>query len=97
MAEIRFHPEAQEEYEAALAWYQARNPQAAARFEAEMERVLGLMGDSPEMCPEYDDDFRFAVLRRYPYSVVFQVLPTHLYVIAVAHGARATGYWHDRT
>jgi hypothetical protein len=34
MAEARFHPEAQAEYRAALAWYQARSPQAADRFEA---------------------------------------------------------------
>jgi len=37
VANILFHPEAQAEYQAALAWYQARSPQAAARFETEMD------------------------------------------------------------
>lgn len=48
MDEVRFHPEAQ----AALAWYQARSPQAAARFEAQAEHVLGLIAASPMMFPK---------------------------------------------
>jgi hypothetical protein len=38
--DILFHPEARAEYLDALAWYQARSPQAAERFEAELERTL---------------------------------------------------------
>lgn len=37
MAEYRFHPEAQVEYEDALAWSLERSPQAASKFEAEVE------------------------------------------------------------
>jgi hypothetical protein len=70
--------------------------QAAAQFEAEMERVLGLIGASPDTFPKYDDEHRFAVLRRYPSSVVYQVQPNRVYVIAVAHGKRAAGYWQGR-
>jgi plasmid stabilization system protein ParE len=96
VADILFHPEAQAEYDAALGWYQARSPQAAARFEAEVERLLGVIGTTPELFPSYDDEHRFAVLRRFPYSLVYQVQPGRVYVIAVAHSARAPGYWQDR-
>ena len=37
MANVLFHPEAQAEYQASIAWYQARSPQAAVRFEAEVD------------------------------------------------------------
>jgi plasmid stabilization system protein ParE len=70
VADILFHPEAQAEYDAALAWYQARSLRAAARFEAEVERVLGSIGGNPDLYSSCDDEHRFAVLRRYPYSVV---------------------------
>lgn len=96
MANVAFHPEAQAEYEAALAWYQARSPRTAARFEAEVDRVLGLIGANPELYPAYDDEHRFAVLRRYPYSIIFQVQPGQVYVIAVPHSGRAPGYWRGR-
>ena len=70
--------------------------QAAAGFEVEVERVLGLIGASPDAFPRYDDEHRFAVLRRYPYSVVYQVEPNRVYVIAVAHSKRSAGYWQGR-
>jgi plasmid stabilization system protein ParE len=96
VADVRFHPEAQAEYEAALMWYQARSVRAAARFEAEMQRTLDLIAVNPDLFPPYDADHRFAVLRRYPYSVVYRVQPTQVLVIAVAHSSRSAGYWRGR-
>jgi len=94
--EIRFHPEAQAEYQEALAWYHARSPQAAARFEAELERVIGSIAAHPSMFPVYDEENRFSMLRRFPYSVVYQTLPDQVYIVAVAHSRRSAGYWHGR-
>jgi plasmid stabilization system protein ParE len=96
VAEVRFHPEAQAEYQAALAWYHARSQQAADRFEAEVERVLGSVAANPAMFPLYDDEHRFATLRRFPFSVVYQVLPDGVCVIALAHSRRRPGYWQGR-
>jgi plasmid stabilization system protein ParE len=94
--DIRFHPEAQAEYQTALGWYQARSPQAATRFEAEVERVLGLVAANPGMFPKYDDENRFTMLRRFPYSLVYQVQPGQVHVVALAHSRRSAGYWRGR-
>lgn len=96
MAKVLFHPEAQAEYDAALLWYQARSLRAAARFEVEMERVVDQIADSPARYPLYDDEHRFALLRRFPFSVVYLPLPLPVYVVAVAHSSRSTGYWQGR-
>lgn len=96
MADVAFHPEAQAEYGAALAWYQARSPRAAARLESEVERMLGLIQANPQAFPAYDNDHRYAVLRRYPYSVVYQEQPDRVLVIAIAHAGRSAGYWQGR-
>lgn len=96
MAEVRFHPEAQDEYEDALAWYRVRSHQAADRFEAEVERVVVLIAAAPAMFPPYDGVHRFAMLRRFPYSLVYRVAPDGVDVIAVAHSRRRPGYWRRR-
>jgi toxin ParE1/3/4 len=75
---------------------QSRSLQTAARFEAEVERVLGLIGSNPEMFPSYDDEHRFAVLRRFPYSLVYHVQPGQALIVAVAHSSRSPGYWQGR-
>ena len=96
VADVAFHPEAQAEYQDALAWYQTRSLRAAARFEAEVERMLGTIGSTPDLFPRYDDEHRFAVLRRYPFSLVYQVQPDRVYIIAVAHSSRSADYWQGR-
>ena len=97
MADIFFHPEAQAEYETALAWYQARSGRAATRFEAEVERVLESIAQQPDSYPRYDEEHRFALLMRLPYCIVYQVQPAGVCIVAVAHGSRAPGYWQGRT
>ncbi|MGO9115119.1 MAG: type II toxin-antitoxin system RelE/ParE family toxin [Thermoguttaceae bacterium] len=97
MVNTVFHPEAQEEYDEAIAWYQVRSPQASLRFEAEVERVIRVIESNPEILPKVDDLHRYAVLRRFPYSIVYQHWVDHIYVVAVAHGSRLPGYWQSRT
>ncbi len=97
MVNTSFHPEAQEEYEEAIAWYQDRSPQASLRFESEVERVVRVIEGNPEIFPNYDDLHRYALLRHFPYSIVYQHWIDHVYVIAVAHGSRLPGYWQHRT
>ena len=97
MAEIGFHPEAQAEYDSALEWYRVRNPTAAHRFETEVDRTLDNISRMPEMHPWYDDEHRFAVLRRFPYILVYQALDlNHVTVVAVAYSGRQPGYWFGR-
>jgi plasmid stabilization system protein ParE len=96
VADIIFHPEAQDEYEQAFAWYHARSPKAAARFEAEVQRLLDLIQLHPESFPAYDDDHRFTVLRRFAYTLVYQVQPDRILIVAVAQAGRRPGYWQGR-
>jgi plasmid stabilization system protein ParE len=65
MASVSFLPAAEQDYQEALAWYQARSVQAAAGFEAAMEVALQRLCASPELSPMCDERHRFYVLRRY--------------------------------
>jgi toxin ParE1/3/4 len=96
VADIIFHPEAQEEYEEAWRWYHERSPRAAARFEAEMARMLELVQLNPESFPAYDTEHRFFVLPHFAYTVVYQVQAEFIGIIAVAQAGRAPGYWKGR-
>ena len=58
---------------------------------------MAQIGEQPDRYGWYDDEFREAVLRRYPYSVVYRVATSgDVQVIAVAHASREPGYWRDR-
>lgn len=66
------------------------------RFADEVERVIRLVLEHPELGSPLDDELRHFVLRRFPFSVVYAVVSDVVYVVAVAHGGREPGYWRPR-
>ena len=97
MPEVSIHPEAEEDYEAALGWYLDRSVRAANRFEAAFQRALDSIQSDPELHPRYDELYRFCPLRRYPYLVIYRVDVDEVRVMAVAHARRRPGYWRRRS
>lgn len=94
---IRFHPEAEREYLSSLLWYSERSPSAALDFEAEFQRAISAIEESPERWSSYLSHCRRYVLRRFPFSIVYRVRDAEVVVFAVAHGHRRPGYWRGRT
>jgi plasmid stabilization system protein ParE len=91
-----FHPEAELElYEAALR-YEAEVPELGHRFGEEVERVIHLLLEHPEMGARVDDSLRHFVLRKFPFSVVYAVASDLIYILAIAHGSREPEYWRLR-
>ena len=91
-----FHPEAELElYKAALR-YEAEVPELGRRFGEEVERVVHLLLEHPEMGARVDESLRHFVLRRFPFSVVYAVASDLIYIVAIAHGSREPEYWRLR-
>jgi len=93
---FEFHPEAAQELYEAAARYESEVPELGFRFADEVERIVGLLLEHPELGSRLDDELRHFVLRRYPFSVVYAVVSDVVYVVAVAHGSREPGYWRPR-
>ncbi len=96
MVNVSFLAAADAEYQAAVAWYLARNPQATARFEAAVADGVRRIADRPELYALIDGRHRRCLLRPYPYSLIYRIQPTGVLVVAVAHSARSASYWRGR-
>lgn len=91
-----FHPEAEQELIEAALRYEIEVPGLGLRFSDEVGRVIDLLLANPELGSEIDEDLRHFVLRRFPFSVVYAITSTLIYIVAVAHGSREPGYWKPR-
>jgi toxin ParE1/3/4 len=69
----------------------------AERFEAEVDKVLNLLKANPTLFAKYDDDHRYAGVKRYPYSLIYRQQPDQILIVALAHSSRSAGYWRGRT
>jgi plasmid stabilization system protein ParE len=93
---LRLHPEAEQEYLAALAWYQERSSAAARQFQNALEQAGQTIQRNPQRWPFYFGNFRKYTLHQFPFSVIYQEMISEVVIFAVAHGSRRPGYWKYR-
>jgi toxin ParE1/3/4 len=83
---VRFHPDAEQEYLAALGWYRDRSTVAAADFELALTNAVETISLAPRRWPSYLGRFRKYTLRQFPFGVVYEELLSEIVVYAIAHG-----------
>jgi toxin ParE1/3/4 len=91
-----FHPEAELELYEAAAFYEAGVTGLGRDFSGEVERVVNILLEHPELGAQVDKDLRHFVLRRFPFSVVYAVAGQVVSIVAIAHGSREPEYWKNR-
>lgn len=91
------HRAARAEYLNALQWFGQRSRQAGDGFEQAFADALDAVTRLPRAYALIDGTHRQALVPGYPYLVVYRVTARGgVRVLAVAHSARAPGYWAGR-
>ncbi|MEO8022542.1 type II toxin-antitoxin system RelE/ParE family toxin [Polaromonas sp.] len=86
-------PAAESDISDAILWYRERNALAADGFRAEVFDIIEHIADAPLSRPADEDGNRHRVLKRFPYSVFYDVIDDTVTIIAVAHHRRRPNYW----
>lgn len=92
----KFHPEAEQELHQAALRYESEVRGLGRRFGEEVERVIQLLLEHPELGSILDNDLRHFILRRFPFSIVYATATNLVYIVAIAHSSRKPGYWQPR-
>jgi toxin ParE1/3/4 len=94
---VEFHTEAGSEYDAAFDWYLERSPDAALEFDAELDRALARIIETPRRWAASSFSTRRFLLRWFPYILIYRERSSgDIQIVAVAHTSRKPGYWKER-
>ena len=94
---LELHEEAAAEYDAAFDWYLERSPDAALKFDAEVDRALAQIAHTPYRWASGSYHTRRFLLRKFPFILIYRErMSGDIQVIAVAHTSRRPGYWKGR-
>ena len=93
---VEFHPIASDEIVETTAYYEGEVPGLGSGFIAEVERVVAVLCDQPNIGQSVGEDFRRILLARFPFSLIYSIEPERIWVIAAAHHRRRPGYWQER-
>jgi toxin ParE1/3/4 len=93
---VRFHPAARRELVRAVEYYNQRAPDLGDDLAAEVETVIRDIQEYPELGSPGAVDIRRVLVRRFPFSLFYQMRNQAIVVLALSNHRRKPGYWQDR-
>jgi plasmid stabilization system protein ParE len=91
-----FRAEARAELLAAREWYAAQSPGLDLEFARAVEAALAAVARYPEAYPAVDGDIRRAIVRRFPYQLLYYRRGDQLILLACYHHRRDPAAWRLR-
>jgi len=93
---FRFTPEADAELTEARQWYSHHRKDLDLEFMQCIEIPLSRIQDNPRLFPVVYGGLRRAVVRRFPFAILYEVRAEENQVIAVFHSRRNPDVWKSR-
>ncbi len=93
---FRFHPEAERELREAVAYYEEIESGLGYDLSVEVYSADQRAVSYPKAWPVLDGDIRRALVRRFPYGVLYSAEEEVLLIVAVMNLHREPGYWKGR-
>jgi plasmid stabilization system protein ParE len=93
---VVFTAEARADLFESAAYYESREAGLGIRFRDEIATVLQSASASPQLWRERPEGFRRINCPVFTHYVAYVIRGDALVVVAVVHGHREPGFWHDR-
>ncbi len=90
---IRLRPEVEAELEAAINWYESCAPGLGSDFMRAVEASLASIERNPENYQVVFDSARRALLRRFPYALIYSIEPGAIVILACLHTRQSPERW----
>jgi plasmid stabilization system protein ParE len=92
-----YRPEAVADVRAAFDWYERQRAGLGEEFLAALARAEDTARENPLAFRTIRRDARRAMLRRFPYQLIYRVFSDVVVVVACFHGRRSPKRWVSRT
>jgi plasmid stabilization system protein ParE len=95
-ATLIIRPEAEQDTTEAYDWYEGRQTGLGARFLRHVEACLRAVCDNPEGYATVHENYRRALVRKFPYSVFYEYADGTVTVYSVFHNSQNPAKWRRR-
>ena len=95
-AELIIAPEAEQDIGEAYCWYEDRRPGLGDEFLSSVDACIQQIRRMPELHAKAHDEYRRALIRRFPYAVFYEYAGGTATVYCVFHTSRDPEKWRRR-
>jgi plasmid stabilization system protein ParE len=89
-------PEAELDIIEAYVWYESRRVGLGEEFLSSVDACMERIGREPAIYVRVHEEYRRALVRRFPYAIFFESTGTAVTVYAVFHTSRDPEKWRQR-
>lgn len=93
---VQFHPEAVEELDCTIEYYNNLQENLGLKFYKEFLNSLELIKLYPKTWPRFTKKTRKIIIAKFPYALVYVYNKESLTILAVMNAYRKPGYWKQR-
>ena len=94
--DLYFLPEAKQDVAEAFAWYEEQCLGLGLEFWRCLEATIESVQRFPSMYPLVMDNYRRALIRRFPYAIFYEIESSRTIIHAVFHCSQDPGKWKAR-
>jgi plasmid stabilization system protein ParE len=91
-----FHPEAEEEFNEAIEYYEEIEPGIGYDFALEVYSTIQRSVEFPKAWAIIEGEIRRSLVSRFPYGVLYSEEQEGIYIVAVMNLHRHPDYWKHR-
>jgi plasmid stabilization system protein ParE len=95
--ELLLAPEAERDLVVACEWYEARRVGLGEDFLDRVDACLQAIRRNPFLYPVVHEDYRRALVRRFPFAIFYEPTDERVMIYAVLHSSRDPLHWLRRT
>jgi plasmid stabilization system protein ParE len=88
--------EVQRDINEAYSWYEKRRLGLGEEFLSCLEACIQVIIRTPEICEKAHEEYRRALLRRFPYAIFYDYLNERITIYSVFHTAMDPKKWYSR-
>lgn len=93
---ITFTPEAEDDSDQGYFWYESKKIGLGREFLTAVDACLQKISRNPKIYQAIYKDYRRAVVRRFPYSVIYEETSTDVIIYAVFDNRQNPNKWRER-
>jgi plasmid stabilization system protein ParE len=93
---VIIQPEAEQDLDDAFEYLEAQQKGLGFQLLAELTDILEALESSPLLFQKVYGEKRRAVVKRFKYNVIYKVINTEVYILAIIHGSRNPRKWQSR-
>jgi len=94
--EYLFHPDAETELNAAVAYYEECQKGLGLEFAREVHRTIQVILEFPAAWQRLDENIRRCLTNRFPFGVIYYRRKDTIVILAIMQLQKKPGYWKAR-